>query len=179
MTSAAGKNLDALAQAWRELQARTAVKFGTVDSARHYRGLANLMNKLVDEIGDRETHPLMGLLDIVTLFVRDYEERTVEIPDAEPAAVLRFLMEHRGLRQADVAEIFGSQSNVSEVLNGKREINARQARALADRFGVSPASFIDITKNDVIYQSSTSGAQCYAGAPEKPRPIEPIIINVD
>jgi HTH-type transcriptional regulator/antitoxin HigA len=46
------------------------------------------------------------------------------------------------LRQTDLAKIFGSQSNVSEVLNGKREINARQARALGKRFGVSPAVFI-------------------------------------
>lgn len=33
----------------------------------------------VDEIGDRETHPLMGLLDIVSFFVRDYEERNMEV----------------------------------------------------------------------------------------------------
>ncbi len=83
----------------------------------------------------------MGLLDIVTSFVRDYEERNVEIPDAQPSGVLRFLMQHE-LRQADLSEIFGSQSNVSEVLSGKREINARQARLLAKRFGVSPAAFI-------------------------------------
>jgi HTH-type transcriptional regulator/antitoxin HigA len=104
--------------------------------------MVGLMNKLVDEIGDRETHPLMGLLDIVSFFVRDYEERNIEIPNAEPPAVLRFLMEQHSLRQADLAGIFGSQSNVSEVLNGKREINARQARALAERFSVSPAVFI-------------------------------------
>jgi HTH-type transcriptional regulator/antitoxin HigA len=78
----------------------------------------------------------------VTFFVRDYEERNVETPGAAPSAVLRFLMEEHRLRQADISEIFGSQSNVSEVLNGKREINTRQARALANRFGVSPAVFI-------------------------------------
>ena len=105
--------------------------------------MVDLLNKLVDEIGDRETHPLMGLLDIASFFVRDYEEqRNIEIPNAEPPAFLRFLMEQHDLRQADVAEIFGSQSNVSEVLSGKREINARQARALAVRFGVSPGVFI-------------------------------------
>jgi len=38
------------------------------------------MNKLVDRIGDQENHPLMGLLDIVTAFVHDYEEWNVEIP---------------------------------------------------------------------------------------------------
>jgi HTH-type transcriptional regulator/antitoxin HigA len=50
-------------------------------------------------------------------------------------------MEQHNLRQADFAETFGSQSNVSEILNGKREINARQARALARRCGVSPTIF--------------------------------------
>jgi HTH-type transcriptional regulator/antitoxin HigA len=100
------------------------------------------MNQLVDKVGDREDHPLSGLLDIVSVFTRDYEERNVAIPDADPAAVLRFLMEQHDLRQSDLADIFGSQSNVSEVLNGKREINARQARALAKHFNVSPAVFI-------------------------------------
>ena len=142
MTSAAGKDIDALKLAWRDFQTRTPVKLRTVDSERHYRAMANLMNKLVDEIGDRETHSLMGLLNSVTFFVRDYEERNIEIPDSEPAAVLRFLVEQHSLRQADLAEIFGSQSNVSEVLSGNREINARQARALARRFSVSPAVFI-------------------------------------
>jgi HTH-type transcriptional regulator/antitoxin HigA len=84
----------------------------------------------------------MGLLDIVTTFVRDYEEREADLPNAKPSAVLRLLMEQHDLRQADLANIFGSQSNVSEVLSGKREINARQARELGKRFGVSPAVFI-------------------------------------
>jgi len=141
-SAASNDDLDTLTPAWREFQTRTPVKLRTIENKRHYRAMVGLMNKLVDEIGNRETHPLMGLLDIVTFFVRDYEERNVEIPNAEPPAVLRFLMEQHNLRQADLAEIFGSQSNVSEVLNGKREINARQARALAERFGVSPVVFI-------------------------------------
>jgi HTH-type transcriptional regulator/antitoxin HigA len=141
-SAASNDDLDALAPAWRELQTRSPVKLRTVENERHFRAMVGLMNKLIDEIGDRETHALMGLLDIVTFFVRDYEERNVEIPNAEPPAVLRFLMEQHSLRQADLAEIFGSQSNVSEVLNGKREVNARQARALGERFRVSPAVFI-------------------------------------
>jgi HTH-type transcriptional regulator / antitoxin HigA len=51
-------------------------------------------------------------------------------------------MDQHDLRQSDLADVFGSQSNVSEVLNGKRGINARQVRELAKRFGVSPAAFI-------------------------------------
>lgn len=142
MTHAAARSIDAWTPAWRELETRTPVKLCVIDNERHYQAMVDFMNELVDEIGDRKTHPLMGMLDIVTSFVRDYDERKVEIPDAKPADVLRFLMQQHQLRQADLSEIFGSQSNVSEVLSGKRDINARQARLLAKRFAVSPAVFI-------------------------------------
>ena len=142
MRRAATREIDALAPAWRELETRAPVKLRAIESERQYRAMVDFMNKLLDEVGDRETHALTGLLDVVSVFVRDYEERNVAMPDAEPAAVLRFLMEQHALRQRDLAQIFGSQSNVSEVLSGKREINARQARALGKRFGVSPAVFI-------------------------------------
>ena len=50
-------------------------------------------------------------------------------------------MEEHGLTQSDLAEI-GSQGVVSEILSGKRELNVRQIRALAERFHVSPAVFV-------------------------------------
>jgi HTH-type transcriptional regulator/antitoxin HigA len=142
MRQAVTREIDVLAPAWRELQTRAPVKLRAIERERHYRAMVDFMNRLLDEIGDRETHALTGLLDIVSIFVRDYEERNVAMPNVEPRAVLRFLMEQHRLRQSDLAQIFGSQSNVSEVLSGKREINARQARALGKRFGVSPAVFI-------------------------------------
>jgi HTH-type transcriptional regulator / antitoxin HigA len=142
MTSAAIRDIEVLTPTWRELESQTHVKLRAIESERHYGAMVSFMNDLLDMVGDREMHPLMGLLDVVTVFVHDYEERNVEIPDAAPAVVLGFLMEQNNLRQRDLAEDFGSQSNVSEVLSGKREINARQARALAKRFGVSPAVFI-------------------------------------
>jgi HTH-type transcriptional regulator/antitoxin HigA len=142
MTDGSIGEFDELTPAWREFEAHTPVKLRTIENERHFRAMVKFMNKLVDKIGDQENHPLMGLLHIVTAFVHEYEERNVAVPEASPAEVLRFLMEQHGFRQADLAEEFSSQSNVSEVLNGKREINARQARALAKRFGVSPAVFI-------------------------------------
>jgi HTH-type transcriptional regulator/antitoxin HigA len=133
---------DKLTPAWREFEAHAPVKLRAIENERHFRAMVKFMDKLADRIGDQENHPLMGLLDIVTAFVQDYEERNIEIPDAGSSGVLRFLMAQHGLRQADLAGDFGSQSNVSEMLNSKREINARQARALAKRFGVSSAVFI-------------------------------------
>ena len=56
--------------------------------------------------------------------------------------VLRLLMETNGLTQAELGVDLGGQSVVSAVLNGNRAINARQASAPVERFGVSPAAFI-------------------------------------
>jgi HTH-type transcriptional regulator/antitoxin HigA len=49
-------------------------------------------------------------------------------------------MEEHGFTQSDLPEI-GSQGIVPEILRGKRELNVRQIRGLARRFGVSPAIF--------------------------------------
>ena len=46
------------------------------------------------------------------------------------------------LQQKDLATELGSQSVVSEVLSGKRAINARQAKALGVRFAVSSGAFL-------------------------------------
>ena len=62
-------------------------------------------------------------------------------PDAIGVDVLRLLMERDGLRQSDLPEI-GSQGVVSEILRGKRDLTARQIRALGERFGVSPATIL-------------------------------------
>jgi Helix-turn-helix len=63
------------------------------------------------------------------------------IPEATGPEVLRSLMGAHGLTQSDLPEI-GSQGVVSEILSGERELNIRQIRRLAKRFGVSPAVFI-------------------------------------
>jgi HTH-type transcriptional regulator/antitoxin HigA len=51
-------------------------------------------------------------------------------------------MEEHNLKQTDLAEELGGQSIVSAILSGKRELNTRQVKALAERFKVSPAVFL-------------------------------------
>jgi HTH-type transcriptional regulator / antitoxin HigA len=99
------------------------------------------LNRLLDEVGTDEQHPLYTLLDTLGTLIHAYEEEHHLIPECSGADVLRFLMEEHGLTQSDLPEI-GSQGVVSEILRGKRELNVRQIRALAMRFHVSPAVFI-------------------------------------
>ena len=99
------------------------------------------LNELLDEIGENEKHPLYGLLDRLGALIHVYEEENYPIPDVTGAEVLRFLMDEHGLTQSDLPEV-GSQGVVSEILNGKRELNVRQARLLAGKFKVSSAVFV-------------------------------------
>jgi HTH-type transcriptional regulator/antitoxin HigA len=113
----------------------------SIRNEREYDRAVKRLNELIDEIGDNEQHPLYGLLDTLGTVVHAYEESHHPLPKASGVQMLRHLMEEHGLKQADLSEV-GSQGVVSEVLSGKRELNTRQIRALAKRFGVSPAVFL-------------------------------------
>ena len=99
------------------------------------------LNELLDEIGTDERHPLYSLLDTLGTLIHVYEEEHYPIPDVSGSEVLRFLMEEHDLTQSDLPEV-GSQGVESEILNGKRELNIRQIRMLAERFKVSAAVFV-------------------------------------
>lgn len=81
------------------------------------------------------------LAELLTLLIEDFEERHYQLPRAKPLEALRFLMDQHGLKQKDIADLFGAPSIVSEILNGKRELNKRQIRRLSKRFHVSPELF--------------------------------------
>lgn len=113
----------------------------TIRNEREYDRAVKLLNELLDEIGTNERHPLYSFMDTLGTLVEAYEEEHHPVPASGGADMLRHLMEEHSLSQSDLSEI-GSQGVVSEVLNGKRELNIRQVRALAKRFHVSPAVFI-------------------------------------
>jgi HTH-type transcriptional regulator/antitoxin HigA len=120
---------------------RVTVPVGPIRTRRDYQRAIRALDAILDAVGDDERHPLAELAEALGVFVERYEQEHVELPVAPAAEVLRFLMGQHGLRQADVPEI-GSQGVVSEVLAGRRQLNARQIRRLAERFGVSPAVFL-------------------------------------
>lgn len=113
----------------------------TIRNEREYDQAVKRLNNLLDEIGTNERHPLYGLLDTLGTLIHAYEEKHHEIPEASGPEMLRFFMDEHQLTASDLPEL-GSQREISEVLRGKRELNASQIRALAARFRVSPAVFI-------------------------------------
>jgi HTH-type transcriptional regulator / antitoxin HigA len=76
-----------------------------------------------------------GIFELLSTLVEKFEDEAYPLGKlTSPADSLRVLMEERSLKQTDLAEIFGGQSVVSDVLKGKREINGRQAKQLAETY---------------------------------------------
>jgi len=81
------------------------------------------------------------LIHLLTVLVEDYEARNFPVPEAGPLAIVRHLMEAHRLRQKDLVDVFGTESIVSDVLNGKRDLNKEHIRRMSHRFHVSPSVF--------------------------------------
>lgn len=81
------------------------------------------------------------LIRLLTVLVEDYEARNFPVPEAGPIDIVRHLMEAHRLRQKDLVDVFGTESIVSDVLNGKRDLTKEHIRRLSHRFHVSPSVF--------------------------------------
>ncbi len=128
-----------LLPAWNAF--RSATDIAPIHSKAHYRRMVTTLEALLDETAGDERHPAMGLVDIVGDLIEDYEAQHNALPAATGVQALKFLMDQRAVKQSELPEI-GSQGVVSEILAGKRELNIRQVRALALRFGVTAATFV-------------------------------------
>lgn len=139
MTMTTSLDIKALQKTWAAFD--RMVRLRPIRSAEEYDRTVALMNFLLDVVGDREDHALSGLLDLIGELVEDYDATHYAIEASEPREVLRYLMEMRGLKQSDLADIV-PQSNLSAILAGKRKISANLAGKLARYFRISAAVFV-------------------------------------
>ena len=106
----------------------------------HKRMLAEV-EKLMDK-GEHRTREEDAALDLMARLIKDYEEVHHPLPNPSPREMLVYLMEQRGLKQADLLSIFKSRGYVSDVINAKRAISRVHAKQLAEFFKVSADLFI-------------------------------------
>lgn len=126
-------------KAWKPF--KEALGVTSVRTAREYARARATINALLDAIGDDERHPLTEVLDYLADRIRVYEEEHVQVPDAEPSEVLRFLMDQHGLKQDNLADC-APQRRISDFLNGKRAISKEIAKKFAARFNVRADLFL-------------------------------------
>jgi HTH-type transcriptional regulator / antitoxin HigA len=81
-------------------------------------------------------------LDVLTDIIERYEAHYHPMPAVSDDAMLRHLIEAKGVTQAQLATDTGiAESTVSEVLAGKRGLTRKHIGILASYFHVSPTVF--------------------------------------
>ena len=113
-------------------------------NSEDYSFLEKILDRLLDEVRDDETHPLAIAMQIIGDNLEQYDDEHhpdigENITDVE---MVRYLMETNHLHQKDLADIFGSQANVSKFLNGERQLGKNAILGLKQRFGISADFFV-------------------------------------
>lgn len=75
-------------------------------------------------------------LDLLVHLIEVYENEHYPVSFPDPVEAIRFRMEQKGLKQADMIPYFGSKSRVSEVLSGRRKLSLSMMRKLRDGLGI-------------------------------------------
>jgi HTH-type transcriptional regulator/antitoxin HigA len=106
-----------------------------------YKRAVNLLDELIDEVGENEDHPLASLMETLGTLVESYEDQHFPEPQGDPISSLKEFMTDHHLQPGDLPEL-GDAKTVHELLDRKRELTPSQIRALSERFGVSALVFI-------------------------------------
>jgi HTH-type transcriptional regulator / antitoxin HigA len=90
---------------------------------------------------DQRTPAQEAYLTLLSALVERWESERVVVPAVHGVELVTALLVERQQRQKDLVTVFGTESIVSEVLSGKRGLQAKDIEGLADFFHVSPAIF--------------------------------------
>ncbi|MFW6358207.1 MAG: helix-turn-helix domain-containing protein [Chroococcales cyanobacterium] len=111
-----------------------------INSEEELQATQDVINSLLDQ--NELTSEERDYLNVLGALVYEYEQTHSEpIPDIYGVELLKVLLEEWGLRQKDLVPIFKTESIVSDVLSGKRQLTTRHIQELAEFFHVSPAVF--------------------------------------
>ena len=126
------------AEKYGELCAQVVPK--VIENLKEFDRMAEKLEELTfKKNATREEKELARLLEKL---VMAYDDEHYSFPDQPPHEMVNYLMEQRGLKQADLVPVLGSRAQVSDLVNGKRGISKAQVKKLATYFGVSAELFI-------------------------------------
>lgn len=98
-----------------------------------------VIDRLLDE--QKLSEEQRDYLNLLGLLIEDYEAKVFPISDIYGVELLKVLIADRRLKQKDLVPIFKTESIVSAVLSGQRNLTVEHIENLARFFHLSPAVF--------------------------------------
>ena len=80
-------------------------------------------------------------LEFLSVLVEHYEDEHYPMGPVTPRDAVTFMLEQKGLSRADLHDIMGGKSRVSEFFGGKRELSKSQIEGLHQLMGI-PANVL-------------------------------------
>jgi HTH-type transcriptional regulator/antitoxin HigA len=74
--------------------------------------------------------------DVLSLLLREYEEKHYVIDSPNPLEAIKYRMEQQGLTNSDLAVILGFKSRVTDIFNKHRKLNLSMIRKLHDHLNI-------------------------------------------
>lgn len=87
--------------------------------------------------GDRDYLKILGML------VYEYEEIHEPMPTLAGTALLQALLDEAKLQPDQITALFGSEANLSAILNQQQDLTVKQIQTLAQVFHVRPELFLE------------------------------------
>jgi HTH-type transcriptional regulator / antitoxin HigA len=113
-----------------------------IETGEQHKVALKVLERLIPLVEASDAPDTVAYFSALSQLVQKFESEHYPTEKGTPREVLAYLMESQDLKQVDMAEVLGGQSVVSDVLNGKRELNVNQIRNLSRRFKVSPELFM-------------------------------------
>lgn len=112
-----------------------------IKDKEQYKEYLQIIDSLID---CEEDSPEEEALELVSILVESYETKHFPIEAPDPIEAIKIRMEEEGLMKKDLAQYFGSQSRVSEVLNRKRPLTLDMIRKIHRGMGISTNTLLAI-----------------------------------
>ena len=100
--------------------------------------------------------------ELLGVLLEKYEAENIKVEYPDPIEAIKFHMERLGLKQEDIAPIFGGKNRVSEILNRKKPLNLKVVYRLNKYLGIPLTSLI----NDKLNYRLANGDKSFT-IPEK------------
>ncbi len=98
------------------------------------------IERLLDKDSERGTQAF-DRLELLSVLVEHYEEERYPMEGVTSQEAVSFMLEQKGMTRADLDEVMGGKSRVSEFFSGKRELSKSQVELLHSMLGI-PADIL-------------------------------------
>lgn len=113
-------------------------------SEAEYEAAIAEIERLLDKEVERGTEGY-DRLEFLSVLVEHYEDERYPMGTVTPQEAVLFMLEQKGIERADLDEVMGGKSRVSEFLNGKRGLSKSQIEGLRRVLGIPADVLLGLT----------------------------------